>query len=381
MSALQNQQRESAQRILDIAAQCVKCGLCLPACPTYQLQKTEAESPRGRIAIAQAIAAGATIESSALAHLDSCLNCGACETTCPSGVRYQQLIVGARAHTHMHRHESLKRSAARWLLEHPRLLRLSMPFARLLYRPFRRISLRAGHPIPVSLNDKSTESLRSIALLAGCTGNALEQTALDATSRLLRRCGFEVHSMPPLCCGALARHSGDLQGAARLALELQQALASAAVDHCTGIVSGCATQCTEVAKQHAPFCDPMELLWSHREHLRFRRVDHTAALHLPCTQRMNAASVQATLNLLGLVPGLKLVTLPHRGRCCGGAGTYFLDHSETAERLRQPTLDDLAQSGAHIVLSTNIGCRIQIAAGCALPVLHPLEFLEQLLEK
>ncbi len=363
----------------EIAELCVKCGLCLPACPTYQLRKTESESPRGRIAIAHSLLNDASIDSSSRAHLNTCLACGACESVCPSRVPYQELIAGVRARIGASKRESLRRSAARRLLEHPRLLRVIMPIARLLYPPFR----RTGSKSEAGMRDRDSSDQRNpnsgtaehVALMSGCTGGSLDVEALGAAEKLLRHCGLNVQCLPPQCCGALARHSGDLQRAATLGESLRNSLTTTNAQYCTGIATGCAAHCAELTGDIAPYRDPMEILWSHRANLRFHGDRRTVALHLPCTQRTSPSSVQATQALLRLVPDLKLVTLPHRGRCCGGAGTYFLDHAMTAELLRQPALADLAQSGAQLVLSANIGCRLQIANGCAVPVQHPLEFL------
>ena len=394
MPATLNRTQVSSTRLREITQQCVKCGLCLPLCPTYQLSKTEAESPRGRIAIAQALLNGADVDSSSRAHLSTCLTCGACQSVCPSRVPYQELIAGVRAQIGSSKRESLRRSAARHLLEHPRLLRLMMPIARWFHSPLRRA--RSGSAVVVrDGRGPITASSGRIALIAGCTGDALDAQALGAAERLLLHCGLEVHRLAPQCCGALARHSGDLKRAESLGAALLNTLTAAAVAHCTGIATGCAAHCVELTRQQVPYRDPMEVLWSHRAKLRFRPDRRTVALHLPCTQRMSPSSVQATQDLLRLVPDLKLVTLAHRGRCCGGAGTYFLDHAITAAQLRQPILDDLARSGAQLVLSANIGCRLQIANGRAVPVQradfpvqradfpvqHPLEFLNELLQR
>ncbi len=363
-----------------IAEQCVRCGLCLPVCPTYQLRKTESESPRGRIAIAHSLLNDASIDSSSRAHLSTCLACGACESVCPSRVPYQELIAGVRERIGASQRESLRRWAARRLLEHPRLLRMIMPIARLLYSPFRRARLKSDtgtrdRDQPSNQRNPISRSAEHVALMSGCTGGSLDVEALGAAEKLFRHCGLNVQCLPPQCCGALARHSGDLQRAASLGDSLRNSLISTNAQYCTGIATGCAAHCVELTGDIAPYRDPMEMLWSHRANLRFHGDRRTVALHLPCTQRMSPSSVQATQELLRLVPDLKLVTLPHRGRCCGGAGTYFLDHAKTAEQLRQPVLDDLAQSGAQLVLSANIGCRLQIANGCSVPVQHPLEFL------
>lgn len=372
----------TSNRIREIADQCVKCGLCLPSCPTYQLHRSESESPRGRITMAHALAHDAHVGRSTKEHLSSCLACGICESMCPSRVPYQELISGVRARIGADRQESLRRRTARHLLEHPSLLSRLLPFARAFYAPLRTFTRkrRAATPANAWSDGPQDDGAASVALLSGCTSASMELQALDAAEALMRQCGLRVQRMPPLCCGALALHSGDQATAARLEVAWRSRLSRSSATSCTGIVAGCARRCSDIAAAQTPYQDPMELLWTHRSRLRFRTDTRTVALHLPCTQRCNPASVSATQSLLGLVPGLRLLTLPHRGRCCGAAGTYALDHAVSAEALRAPILQDLGQSGAALVLSANIGCRMQLADGCDLPVLHPLEFLHSLLE-
>lgn len=369
-------------RIREIADQCVKCGLCLPPCPTYQLHRNESESPRGRIAMAHALTHAAHVTRNTKEHLSSCLACGICESVCPSRVPYQELISGVRARIGADRQESLVRRAARHLLEHPSLLSRLLPFARALYAPlhaFTRKRIPAA-PANTSTDAPQRDGAACVALLSGCTGASMELQTLDAAEALMRQCGLRIQRMPPQCCGALALHSGDHSTATRLGLAWRSQLGSSSATWCTGVVTGCARRCSDIAAAQTPYQDPMELLWTHRAHLRFRTDTRVVALHLPCTQRCSPASVSATQSLLGLVPGLKLVTLPHRGRCCGAAGTYALDHAASAEALRAPILQDIGQLRAALVLSANIGCRMQLADGCGLPVLHPLEFLHSLLE-
>lgn len=385
MSASATSNVASTTTLNAIASQCVKCGLCLPHCPTYRLHQTESESPRGRIAIAQAVLRGAAIDVSSERHLASCLACGACESACPSQVRYQSLIVGVRAHIHAHQRESLRRRIARGMLERAGLMALLRPFVRAFYGPLqqrlrRNLQRQSMSPVPNSSTPIATDSPRSIALLTGCTGATFEAPTLQAAAVLLERCGHQVHQISAACCGALAKHSGDLQRAEKLGDALIQSVAASHSRQCTNVVTGCAAQCMELMADTSPYRDPMLLLWSERNRLKFSRDPRTVALHLPCTQRSIPDSVQATVDLLSMVPGLKLIILPHRGRCCGGAGSYFIDHPHTSAGLRQPILDDLAAVNASLVLSANVGCRIQIAKGCGLPIQHPLEFLHGLLE-
>ncbi len=372
----------TSKHIHEIADQCVKCGLCLPSCPTYQLHRNESESPRGRIAIAQSLAHDNDLSPSAMQHLSSCLACGICESVCPSQVPYQELIAGIRARIGADQRETIRRRAARYLLEHPRWLSRLLPAARFFYAPLRAFNAnRSEHPVVARTNGALPgATVAKLALLSGCTGTTLEAGVLEAADDLLRRCGFAVQRMPSQCCGALAQHSGDTATSTRLGSALQQQLRGSGANTSTGVVTGCAQRYAHLAKASAPYRDPMELLWANRSKLSFRADTRVVALHLPCTQRCDPASVTATQSLLALVPGLTLLTLPHRGRCCGAAGTYALDHPETAKGLLRPILDDLRQNGAQLLLSANIGCRIQLSDGSALPVLHPLEFLHSLVE-
>lgn len=372
------------KRIRAIADQCVKCGLCLPVCPTYQRTRSEAESPRGRITIARSLRDGIAPDASAQAHLDSCLACGACETACPSRVPYVELLVEVRALIGSHRRESLLRRAARAMLERPRTLawmRWLRPF--LLRQRTKSFKLNAALSKPPALLSDiapTGNAADRIALFNGCASAALEHEALNAATHLLTQCRWQVVQMPSQCCGALARHSGDISRADELGARLAARLSSIDAALCTSIVSGCASQYTQLAGDGMTYRDAMSLLWSRREHLRFRASTQTVALHLPCTQRMLPDSIRATQNLLGLVPGLKVIVLPTRGRCCGGAGTYFLDHKHTAEQLDAVTANDARNIGADLLLGANIGCRVQLSKAISLPMLHPLEFLSGLLE-
>jgi glycolate oxidase iron-sulfur subunit len=382
MHSIVDNARISSERIRGIADQCVKCGLCLPSCPTYQLHKSESESPRGRIAMAHALTRDAHITADTHAHLSSCLACGICESVCPSQVPYQELIAGVRARIGADRRETIRRRAARYLLEHPHWLSWLLPAARAFYRPLRVFDANRSKPTAVMQIERApaAASVAKLALLSGCTGAALEARVLNAAEDLLQRCGLAVQRLPSQCCGALAHHSGDAATGQRLGSMLQQQLNASGARASTGVVTGCAQHCANLAKASAPYRDPMELLWANRSKLCFRPDARVVALHLPCTQRCNPASVTATQSLLALVPGLTLLTLPHRGRCCGAAGTYALDHPDAAKGLQRPILEDLAQSGAQLLLSANIGCRLQLSDGCTLPVMHPLEFLHSLVE-
>lgn len=369
---------DSAQ-IGAIADQCVKCGLCLPACPTYQSQHSESESPRGRIAIAAAIAAGSAIDSSARQHLDSCLGCGACERVCPSRVRYLDLLAATRARMHAYRRESAMRRLLRGVLERPIFMKWMAPFALRVHPAMRRLPRRRSPSAAASSTTAMNAAGPLIGILSGCSGTQLEASALAAAVSLLDRCGLRQILLPAQCCGALAYHSGDLRRADHLGQRLRAQLHSAGVDACTGIVSGCGRHCTQLLSGQAPYENVMNLLWARRDRLRFRSTNETVALHTPCSERPGEDGRNPAERLLALVPGLKLVVLPSRGRCCGSAGTHFVDHPIAASQLAEQTGRDLAVGRADIVLTSNIGCRVQLLRGQP-KVQHPVEFLYAQLE-
>ncbi len=218
-----------------------------------------------------------------------------------------------------------------------------------------------------------------IGLLSGCSGAPLEAATLAAAEGLLSRCGLRSITLPAQCCGALAYHSGDLRRAQHLGQQLREQLQHARVDACTGIVSGCARHCVQLLSDRSPFQDLMALLWSRRERLRFRNSTDTVALHTPCSERPGEDGRNPAERVLALVPGLKIVVLPSRGRCCGSAGTYFVDHPVATAELAAQTRRDLASTAADVVLSANIGCRVQLLREQP-KVQHPVDYLYAQLE-
>ena len=388
--------------VIALADQCVMCGLCLPHCPTYRLERSEAESPRGRIALARALAGDGTAASaSALAHLDHCLGCLSCQAVCPSGVRYEELLVRTRA---------LTRAATRpdppWLHDARRLARLARIAAithaarwlpalgRLLPRGSRLRRLATTLPTvpprgPATATAAPAGGER-IVLFRGCVGDVYERDTLAAARRLLEACGHAVVEPPAFhCCGALARHAGDLAGAAREAdASRRQLLAADAA-----VVIGCASGCHgdlrgEVARGtalrvpdvHAFLADDPGFAA-----LRFRPLARRAALHLPCTQVNVAGGVGAIRQLLARIPGLEIVELPTQPRCCGAAGSYFIEQPDFADRLRDEKLGQVAALAPDLLLTTNIGCRLHLGNGLrdrdeAPRVLHPLALLARQLD-
>lgn len=369
-----------AAPLLALADQCVQCGLCLPHCPTYQLDRSEAESPRGRIAYVRALASGQmTPGPVGDTHLDHCLGCRRCEAACPAGVRYGELLEGARALQAARKPPSPPIRAALALLARPRLLSflvaLQRPLARALPRRWRAALPPPPPPAAKVLPLEVPAGAPVVALFAGCIARPHEAGTRYALTRLLAAAGIATVVPPGQgCCGAAAAHAGDAAGAATLARANRDAFAGQARVLC--LASGCHDALARSLDGGGRVEDPLVLLEKAGDRLRFRPAARRVALHLPCTQRSVVRSDAALRRLLARIPGLDLVELPDTG-CCGAAGLHQLAEPDRAAAFRAPLLQALAESGASELLSANIGCRLHLAAGTTMSVRHPLDFLAE----
>lgn len=371
-------QTRAAAGLVALADRCVQCGLCLPHCPTYQLDRSEAESPRGRIAYVRAVATGQLAPSAAGdTHLDHCLGCRRCESACPAGVRFGELLVGARAEQARRNPLPARTGALLALLARPRLLARLVALRGHLGRalPAAWRGPLPPAPAPVALPRSDAGQATPVALFTGCIARPYESPARAALARLLAAAGQRVVVPGDQgCCGAAAAHAGDASGAKKLAAANRAAFAGQANVLC--LATGCQDTLARSLDGVAPAEDALVALERVAGTLRFRTPAHRVALHLPCTQRSVVRSDGALRRLLARVPGLDLVELPDTG-CCGAAGLHQLSEPARAAALRAPLLDALAASGARELLSANIGCRLHLAGGTTIPVRHPIEFLAE----
>lgn len=395
--------RGAAQEIRAIADTCVKCGLCIERCPSYRVLQREQDSPRGRIALAAALASGQlpANDSVALAALDRCLNCGTCTRVCPADVDFDRLIDVARAA--FPAPQAAARRGARWLTRHRGALRSLRPLAR---SPLRHLlpatSAAAALANALAHLDPDARDAPvftpaiaprrgSVALFRGCVAGTLDADTQNAAVRVLARLGFDVH-VPAgnQCCGALDRHHGRATEANTRVQDVQSRYPELPASHVLGTVSGCHAQLRDRVFAGSPlafddlfaFLDTDSLLPT----LAHRALPQRVALHLPCTQRDVAGVDAAIRRVLARIPGLEVAGLPDEPGCCGAAGTYFADHPQVANALRAERVAQVEAVAPACLATTNIGCRLHLAAGLAIsaarvPVVHPIVLLDQALRE
>jgi glycolate oxidase iron-sulfur subunit len=376
---------------------CVHCGFCLPACPTYKVLGEEMDSPRGRILLMKHVLEGTVSSADAAPYVDRCLGCLACETACPSGVRYRDLIVPYRALTGPRTTTSVARairSALLTALERPGLFRalaalgpaarLAAPWLPTAFQSALALLPRGvppAEPLPAVVHAAAPRRARA-ALLAGCVQQAVRPSINTAACRLLAANGVEV-VIPSAqhCCGALARHLGLEARADRLAADHRAAF-PADVDAVITTAAGCGSALKDAGPSATPVRDVAEFLddLGLRTPLAFAHpavVTYQDACHLAHGQGVRTAPRR----LLGQVGGLTLVESAEADLCCGSAGLYNLEHPETAAALGQRKARALSATGADLIATGNIGCLTQLESHLAradhpIPVRHTVEILD-----
>ena len=400
---------------------CVHCGICLPQCPTYRVLGEEMDSPRGRVYLMRAAAEGRAELTPGLArHLDLCLGCRACETACPSGVPFGQLLEATRAQ--LDRKRVRARESAHAMLEwalsifpHPdRLGALLWPLRlyqasglRTLVRasgilaPFKRLQamdallprvLPGASSLPELIPARGRARGRA-ALLTGCVQRFFFPEINLATARLLSAAGWEV-VVPRAqgCCGALHLHAGRLDEFRAMARSLMATLGRD-VDIVVTNAAGCGSALKEYghwlgdeeAERFAGLVkDISEVLVDADLPLGELRetVTYHDACHLAHGQKVRAQPRE----LLRRIPGVTLVELTDSDLCCGSAGVYNLLEPEMAAELGRRKLERIRETGARIVAAGNPGCIMQISqqaleAGLALEVMHPVTLLSRALRE
>ncbi len=384
--------------LLADAERCVKCGLCLPHCPTYNKTGNENESPRGRIALVQAWASDSLPASPRLlAHIDNCLLCRACERVCPADVPYGRLIDRFRAQASPATRTPM---ALRLLLGmvHKRPLNRAAQKALALYSASGLANwIRPGQigrllPAPGQRRGARKKLYRTmhrvkgeVGLFKGCLGELLDPATIDAAITVLNHAGYNVH-LPAgqTCCGALDLHHGDGDYAEKLARTNIQAFDGLALNAVVSIASGCGSVLREY--EHSGFAakivDISQFLAQQDAlaEIELRPLPARIVLHSPCSLKNVMRQERGALQLLEMIPEAQLLPLPDACHCCGSAGSYMLEHPEMAQALVDDLLREVCAWQPDFLVTSNIGCAVHIAAavkqrGLAMQVLHPVTLI------
>lgn len=392
----QTAQGQEADRIL---RSCTHCGFCLATCPTYQLLGDERDSPRGRIYLIKQVLEGRKPSAQTQLHLDRCLTCRACETTCPSGVQYGRLADIGRELVEQQvprgRIAGLKRMSLRWLLPRRRL------FSSLL-----RLGQQVRPLVPAALRDKipprreapawpdAASHRRQVLLLEGCVQPAMDPVINPQTARLLDQLGISVVRTPASgCCGAIDQHLGHPQVARRRIRQNIDAWWPAIEAGAEAIIvnaSGCGVQVKDYAHLMADdpdyrdkaqrvteLCrDPVELLLDEEARLEpAEDAPRAIAFQSPCTLQHGqklGGRVEALLSRIGF----RLAPVADAHLCCGSAGTYSVLQPELSQQLRRNKLASLQAGKPALIATANIGCLTHLNAAADVPVRHWLELLQ-----
>ncbi|MGG5289809.1 glycolate oxidase subunit GlcF [Pseudomonas shirazensis] len=387
-----------AERIL---RSCVHCGFCTATCPTYQLLGDELDGPRGRIYLIKQVLEGAPVTTSTQLHLDRCLTCRNCESTCPSGVQYHDLLDIGRAVVEAQvprpLGQRLLRGALRAVVPRPALFQALTRSGQVL-RPLLPAGLKAKLPASVTAPGlrPAQRHNRRVLLLEGCVQAAFSPNTNAATARVLDRLGISVEPSPTAgCCGSVEYHLNAQEHGMQRARDnidawwpAVEAGAEAIVQTASGcgafiheyghllahdpLYAGKAARISALARDLVEVVrdEPLEQLGLCRE--------QRLAFHCPCTLQHAlklGGAVEAVLTRLGF----SLTSVPDGHLCCGSAGTYSLTQPELARQLRDNRLDALESGKPQIIATANIGCQTHLDGAGRTPVRHWIEIVEQAL--
>lgn len=402
----------------DLLNDCVHCGFCLPACPTYTLWGDERDSPRGRIHLMDLAERGEIELSGAFTqHIDACLGCMACVTACPSGVQYERLLAATRPQIERHvprsRADRLFRSAVFALFPFRRRLRVAAVLALVdqklgLSRSVEHLlpeRLRAARQLmpPVRVRDAwaglprrlpaSRPVRRRVAMLSGCVQDVFFHQVNTATQRVLAAEGCEVLTPRKQgCCGALAAHSGREEEAVTHAKRTIATFDTLPVDRIVVNVAGCGSSLKEYAdlladdpewaqrarKFSAKVVDVTELLAELEPRAPRKTIDATVAYQDACHLRHAQAIHEAPRSVLRTIPGIELAELPEADLCCGSAGIHNLLQPEPAAELGQRKAAAIQARRPDLLVTANPGCSLQLRRYLdpEIPIQHPIQLLD-----
>lgn len=389
-------QGREADRIL---RSCVHCGFCTATCPTYQLLGDELDSPRGRIYLIKQMLEGNVVTRKTQTHLDRCLTCRSCETTCPSGVEYGKLIdIGREIVEHQvprSATEKLKRYALRKTIPHPQIFTLLVKLGQ-----FVQLLLPAAlkHKVPVTPKRDARPTAvhaRKMLILEGCAQSVVTPQTNAATARVLDKLGIQLISAAKAgCCGAVSQHlaaPAEAQDFMRRNIDAWWPYLEQGAEAIIATASGCgvmvkdygellkgdpvyadkARRVAELSKDIAEILANEDL-----SRLRLPPAKLKVAFHCPCTlqhgQKLNG-KVEALLQKMGF----DLAKVADSHLCCGSAGTYSVLQPVLSQQLLKNKLDALQQDAPDLIATANVGCQMHLATQAKVEVKHWIELLDQ----
>jgi glycolate oxidase iron-sulfur subunit len=383
---------------------CVHCGFCTATCPTYQLLGDELDGPRGRIYLIKQVLEGVEPTRKTQLHLDRCLTCRNCESTCPSGVKYGRLVdIGRRV---------VEERVARPFLDRVKRSTLKEFLPRTsLFKPAFKAGQAARSLLPYSLRDKlqparqagpwpRREHARKMLALAGCVQPAMAPDINAATARVLDMLGIQLIEAPKAgCCGAVRYHLNDqdagLDDMRRNVDAWWPYVESGQVEAIVMTASGCGVTVKEyghllahdpayaakAARISALTRDLSEILPAFEGEIAARmagRIKERIAFHPPCTLQ-HGQQIRGKVEGVLRAAGVDVVLCADSHLCCGSAGTYSVLHPEIAHQLRDRKLANLEATGAKEIVSANIGCISHLQSGTSMPVRHWIELVDRAL--
>lgn len=396
----------------EILRTCVHCGFCTATCPTYQVLGDELDSPRGRIyLIKDMLENDRPADAKTVKHIDRCLSCLACMTTCPSGVHYMHLVDHARAHIEKTYKRPIFERVLRWTLAkvipNPMLFRMALLGAK-IGRPFAflvpdarlkaMLEMAPKKIPPVSRNDDPQvfpaqgERKKRVALMTGCAQKALNTDINDSTIRILTRLGCEVVVAKGMgCCGALVHHMGkEDESHIAAANNIRAWMAEDAIEELDGIIintSGCGTtvkdyghmfrneaMAEDAAKVSELAMDVSEILMQ-LDLPEGADKEIRVAYHAACSLQHGQQIKTYPKDLLKRA-GFEIVEPKDSHLCCGSAGTYNLMQPEISGELKRRKVETLEAKEPDIIAAGNIGCMMQIGGATQVPVVHTVQLLD-----
>lgn len=383
----------------DIIRNCVHCGFCMATCPTYQELGDERDSPRGRIDLIKQLLEEGSASDKTRTHLDRCLSCRSCETTCPSGVDYGRLLDIGRHIVEQQQQRALidrlKRSVLLWLLPHSKrftpALRLGQFFAPVLPTALRRKIPSRQHPSA----RPSASHTRVMLALTGCAQPGATPNTNAATARVLDKLKIQLlETKSSGCCGAMSHHLSAHKEALNFARKNIDAWWPAIEDGAEAIIataSGCGTMVKDYGQLLAD--DPAYALKSARvsdlakdlseilqkEDLSLLELNHDGqrtAIHCPCSLQ-HAQQLPHTMDTVLAGLGFNLAETRDKHLCCGSAGTYSILQPQLSEVLLDNKLAALGVAEPTQIVTANIGCQMHLASKSSVPVRHWIEIIDE----